>query len=137
LGLSFFVIHACLRKKTGFILYHIIAAAGVSGNKFHLIHIFRGNIFIPYFLISLLTLFPSRKGPVRKEMSDFVQSANIKRSVRNLTIKIADVAALNTLFQGVIDTNAFQCVNDNIGGTTSGCFPWISPRNRGSEWILT
>lgn len=44
-------------------------------------------------------------------MSDFVQTANVKRSVRNLTTKIADVAILNTIVQDVIDTNAFQHVN--------------------------
>jgi hypothetical protein len=36
-------------------------------------------------------------------MADFVQQANVKRSVRTLTTKIADVATLNTLVQGVID----------------------------------
>jgi hypothetical protein len=43
-------------------------------------------------------------------MSDFIQKANVKRSVRTITTKIADVAALNTLVQDVIDTNTFQCV---------------------------
>jgi hypothetical protein len=51
-------------------------------------------------------------------MSDFVQTANVKRSVRNLTTKIAGVASLNTLVQGVIDTNAFQCVNHVVAGET-------------------
>jgi len=51
-------------------------------------------------------------------MSDFVQTANVKRSVRTLTTKIADVASLNTLVQGVIDTNAFQCVNHIVAGET-------------------
>jgi len=51
-------------------------------------------------------------------MSDFIQKANVKRSVRTLTTKIADVATLNTLVQGVIDTNAFQCVNHLVAGET-------------------
>ncbi len=51
-------------------------------------------------------------------MADFVQKANVKRSVRTLTTKIADVATLNTLVQGVIDTNAFQCVNHVVAGET-------------------
>ncbi len=51
-------------------------------------------------------------------MADFVQQANVKRSVRTLTTKIADVATLNTLVQGVIDTNAFQCVNHVVAGET-------------------
>ena len=51
-------------------------------------------------------------------MSDFVQKANVKRSVRVITTKIADVATLNTLVQGVIDTNAFQCVDHVVAGET-------------------
>jgi len=51
-------------------------------------------------------------------MSDFVQKSNVKRSVRTLTTKIADVATLNTLVQGVIDTNVFQCVDHIVAGTT-------------------
>jgi hypothetical protein len=51
-------------------------------------------------------------------MSDFVQKANVKRSVRTLTTRIADVATLNTLVQGVIDTNAFQCVDHVVAGET-------------------
>ena len=51
-------------------------------------------------------------------MSDFVQKANVKRSVRVITTKIADVATLNTLVQGVIDTNAFQCVDHIVAGET-------------------
>jgi hypothetical protein len=49
-------------------------------------------------------------------MSDFVQKADIKRSVRTLTTKIADVTTLNTLVQGIIDTNAFQCVDHVAAG---------------------
>jgi len=55
-------------------------------------------------------------------MSDFIQKANVKRSVRTLTTKIADVAALNTLVQGVIDTNPFQTVNHTVAGVT---FPGV------------
>jgi hypothetical protein len=51
-------------------------------------------------------------------MADFVQKANVKRSVRTLTTQIADVATLNTLVQGVIDTNAFSCVNHVVAGET-------------------
>ena len=51
-------------------------------------------------------------------MADFVQKANVKRSVRTITTKIADVATLNTLVQSVIDTNAFQCVDYTSGGAT-------------------
>ncbi len=51
-------------------------------------------------------------------MADFVQKANVKRSVRTLTTQIADVATLNTLVQGVIDTNAFQCVDHVVAGVT-------------------
>jgi predicted ATP-dependent Lon-type protease len=56
-------------------------------------------------------------------MSDFVQTANVRRSVRNLTTKIADVAALKTLVQGVIDTNAFLCMNHFVTGET---YPGVS-----------
>lgn len=51
-------------------------------------------------------------------MADFIQTANIRRSVRELTTPIADVATLNTLVQGVIDTNAFQCVDFTRAGVT-------------------
>jgi hypothetical protein len=51
-------------------------------------------------------------------MADFVQKADVKRSVRTLTTPIADVATLNTLVQGVIDTNAFSCVNHTVAGVT-------------------
>jgi hypothetical protein len=51
-------------------------------------------------------------------MSDFVQKADVKRSVRTLTTPIADIAALNTLVQGVIDTNPFQCVSHVVAGVT-------------------
>ena len=57
-------------------------------------------------------------GQERKEMADFVQQANGKRSVRTIATKIADVATLNTLVQCVIDTNAFQCVNHVVSGET-------------------
>jgi len=51
-------------------------------------------------------------------MSDFVQKANVKRSVRVITTRIADVATLNTLVQGVIDANSFQCVDHVVAGET-------------------
>ena len=51
-------------------------------------------------------------------MSDFVQKADVKRSVRVITTKIADVATLNTLVQGVIDANSFQCVDHVVAGET-------------------
>ena len=66
-------------------------------------------------------------GQERKEMSDFVQKANVKRSVRTITTKIADVATLNTLVQDVIDTNAFQCVDHVVAGVDSSrCQPWFT-----------
>ena len=52
-------------------------------------------------------------------MSDFVQKADVKRSVRVITTKIADVATLNTLVQGVIDANSFQCVDHVVAGETA------------------
>lgn len=51
-------------------------------------------------------------------MADFIQTANVRRSVRELTTPIPDVATLNTLVQGVIDTNAFQCVDFTRAGIT-------------------
>ena len=51
-------------------------------------------------------------------MADFVQKADVKRSVRTLTTPIADVATLNTLVQGVIDANPFQCVDHVVAGVT-------------------
>ena len=61
---------------------------------------------------------PKGFGQERKKMSDFVQKSNVKRSVRNLATKIADVAALNTLVQDVIDANAFSCVEHVVAGVT-------------------
>jgi hypothetical protein len=57
-------------------------------------------------------------GRREKNMSDFVQKANVKRSVRTLTTPVADVATLNTLVQGVIDTNPFSCVDHVVAGVT-------------------
>ncbi len=51
-------------------------------------------------------------------MADFIQKANVKRSVRTLTTPIASVAALNTLVQNVIDTNPFNCVDHVSAGVT-------------------
>ena len=51
-------------------------------------------------------------------MSDFIQKANVKRSVRTLTTPIASVAALNPLVQNVIDTNPFNCVDQVSSGVT-------------------
>jgi putative NIF3 family GTP cyclohydrolase 1 type 2 len=51
-------------------------------------------------------------------MSEFVQKADVKRSVRVITTKIADVATLNSLVQGVIDANSFQCVDHIVTGET-------------------
>ena len=58
------------------------------------------------------------KGRSISNMADFIQKANVKRSVRDLTTPIPDVATLNTLVQGVIDTNAFQCVDFTKSGVT-------------------
>ncbi len=51
-------------------------------------------------------------------MADFVQKANVKRSVRIIATPIASVAALNTLVQGVIDANSFSCVDHVVSGVT-------------------
>ncbi|GEM_PF-2630689 len=56
-------------------------------------------------------------------MADFVQSANVKSSVRTLTTKIVDVAMLNTRVLGVIDTNAFQCGPQCRRRNSSRCQP--------------
>jgi hypothetical protein len=58
------------------------------------------------------------KGRSISNMADFIQKANVKRSVRDLTTPIPDVATLNTLVQGAIDTNAFQCVDFTKSGVT-------------------
>ncbi len=69
----------------------------------------------------------SQDGAGEKEMSDFVQKANVKRSVRTITTPIADVATLNTLVQDVIDTNAFQCVDHIVAGVDSSRRqPWFT-----------
>ena len=60
-------------------------------------------------------------------MADFIQKANVKRSVRTLTTQIPDVATLNSLVQSIIDTNPFQCVDFVRGGVTN---PGVS---RGNE----
>ena len=51
-------------------------------------------------------------------MADFIQKANVKRSVRIIATPIASVAALNTLVQGAIDSNAFECVDHVVSGVT-------------------
>lgn len=51
-------------------------------------------------------------------MADFVQKANVKRSVRVLATPIPDVSTLNTLVQNVIDTNPFQCTDFVRAGVT-------------------
>ena len=58
----------------------------------------------------------SQDGAGEKEMSDFVQKADVKRSVRTITTPIADVATLNTIVQDIIDTNPFQCVDHTVAG---------------------
>lgn len=65
----------------------------------------------------------SFRGQERKNMADFVQSANVKSSVRTLTTKIVDVAMLNTRVLGVIDTNAFQCGPQCRRRNSSRCQP--------------
>ena len=60
-------------------------------------------------------------------MGDFVQKANVKRSVRTLATPVPDISTLNTLVQGVIDTNAFQCTDYTRSGVT---VPGVS---RGTE----
>ncbi len=69
-------------------------------------------------------------------MSDFVQKANVKRSVRTLTTKIADVATLNTLVQGVIDTNAFQCVDHVVAGETHPGSQSVVHSHSASVWSM-
>jgi hypothetical protein len=60
-------------------------------------------------------------------MADFIQTANVKRSVRELNTPIPDIATLNTLVQGAIDTNAFQCVDFSRAGVT------VAGMTRGTE----
>ena len=45
----------------------------------------------------------------KKNMADFVQSANVKSAVRILAEPIADVTAFNTIVQSVITDNPFAC----------------------------
>jgi hypothetical protein len=56
---------------------------------------------------------PGEKFPGQelKKMADFVQKANVKRSVRVLATPIPDITTLNTLVQNVLDTNPFQCLD--------------------------
>lgn len=51
-------------------------------------------------------------------MTDFFQKANVNGSARTLTAQIADMAALKTLIQTVINTNAFQYVDHRVAGVT-------------------
>jgi len=60
----------------------------------------------------------AQRGRNYQNMADFIQKANVKRSVRTITTPIASVAALNTLVQGAIDTNAFECVDHVVAGVT-------------------
>jgi hypothetical protein len=71
---------------------------------------------IPSFLLPVYAL--RMKGRSISNMAEFIQKANVKRSVRDITTPIPDVATLNTLVQGAIDTNAFQCVDFIRSGIT-------------------
>jgi len=49
-------------------------------------------------------------------MADFQQSNDTKTAVRKLTEPLADVTAFDTIVQGVITNNPFQCTQYNQGG---------------------
>ena len=57
----------------------------------------------------LYSSLPDSGGRKFEKMADFVQKANVKRSVRVLATPIPDISTLNTLVQNVLDTNPFQC----------------------------
>ena len=49
-------------------------------------------------------------------MADFTPSSETKSAVRKLANPLADVTAFDTIVQGVVTTNPFQCVGYNSGG---------------------
>jgi hypothetical protein len=49
-------------------------------------------------------------------MADFTPSSETKSAVRRLTDPLADVTAFDTIVQGVVTNNPFQCVGYNYGG---------------------
>ena len=49
-------------------------------------------------------------------MADFTPSSETKSAVRKLADPLADVTAFDTIVQGVVTTNPFQCVGYNYGG---------------------
>lgn len=62
-----------------------------------------------------------------QSLAELVQKANVTRSVGITATPIASVAALNTLVQGVIDTNAFSCMYQVIAVTTIVCITRMTP----------
>ena len=50
-------------------------------------------------------------------MADFTISNTTKSAVRKIAVPLADVTAFETLVQGVITNNPFQCTTYNAGGS--------------------
>lgn len=50
-------------------------------------------------------------------MADFVPNSESKSAIRKLADPLIDVTAFDTIVQGVITNNPFQCVSYNAGGT--------------------
>jgi hypothetical protein len=50
-------------------------------------------------------------------MADFTPNSESKSAIRRLTDPLADVTAFDTIVQGVITNNPFQCVGYNAGGS--------------------
>ena len=51
-------------------------------------------------------------------MADFTTSSTTKSAIRKLAIPLADVTAFDTIVQGVITNNPFQCVAYNEAGVS-------------------
>jgi hypothetical protein len=52
----------------------------------------------------------------RKNMADFIPGTTTKSAVRKFATPLADVTAFETIVQGVITNNPFQCVSYNAQG---------------------
>lgn len=50
-------------------------------------------------------------------MADFIPNSESKSAIRKLADPLADVTAFDTIVQGVITNNPFQCVGYNAGGS--------------------
>jgi hypothetical protein len=49
-------------------------------------------------------------------MADFTTGTTIKSAIRKLAVPLADVTAFDSIVQGVITNNPFQCVAYNVSG---------------------